>query len=125
MSGWDSAELAAIVEADDLHIAPFRADGVTVGTPTWIWCVAVDGELFVRAYTGVQSRWYTAAMAQGAGQITAAGITYDVAFEAAAGEIDARIDDAYRAKYPGNEYLEPMLVPAVQAATVRIRPGRV
>jgi hypothetical protein len=33
---------------------------VTYGTPTWIWSVAVDGALYVRAYngrmTGVRAR---------------------------------------------------------------------
>ena len=29
-------------------LAPFREDGVTYGTPTWIWSVAVDNALYVR-----------------------------------------------------------------------------
>jgi hypothetical protein len=45
-------ELRKIAEADDLHISPYREDGVTYGTPTWIWSVAVDGNLYVRAYNG-------------------------------------------------------------------------
>ncbi len=46
------AALNQPVEADDLHIAPFREDGVTPGTPTWIWSVAVGGDLYVRGYNG-------------------------------------------------------------------------
>jgi len=46
MAGWRKDELRAIAEADDLHIAPFRDDGVTYGTPTWIWSVAVDEGLY-------------------------------------------------------------------------------
>ena len=45
-------ELDNINVADDLKIAPFRADGITIGTPTWIWAVVVDGDLYVRAYNG-------------------------------------------------------------------------
>jgi hypothetical protein len=30
-------KLEKIEEADDLHIAPFREDGKTYGTHTWIW----------------------------------------------------------------------------------------
>ena len=56
--------LEKINEADDLHIAPFRADGKTYGTPTWIWAVVVDGDLYVRAYNGVDSRWYKSAIQQ-------------------------------------------------------------
>ncbi|MGC1158505.1 MAG: DUF2255 family protein, partial [Acidobacteriaceae bacterium] len=46
MSAWRKDELRRIAEADDLHIAPFREDGKTYGTPTWIWSVAVDDALY-------------------------------------------------------------------------------
>ena len=65
---WDKNQLDRIVQADDLHIAPFRDDGKTTGTPTWIWCVQVDGELYVRGYNGKASRWYQAAAKQRAGE---------------------------------------------------------
>ena len=52
MSAWSKDELGKIVKADDLHISPFRDDGVTYGTPTWIWSVAEDDALYVRAYNG-------------------------------------------------------------------------
>jgi hypothetical protein len=58
---WSEDELRKIIEADDLRISPFREDGVTPGTPTWIWTVAVDGGLYVRGYTEQDSRWYQAA----------------------------------------------------------------
>jgi hypothetical protein len=117
---WSADELHRIVEADDLKIAPFRDDGMTPGTPTWIWCVAVDGELYVRAYNGRQSRWYQAAIRQRGGQIVAAGATKDVAFEPIDGEINARIDDAYRAKYTASPYLRPMIGAGARAATVKV-----
>jgi hypothetical protein len=34
MTTWSEEELRKIAEADDLHISPFREDGVTYGTPT-------------------------------------------------------------------------------------------
>lgn len=49
-------ELRRIVRTDDLHIAPLREDGITHGTPTWIWSVVVDDSLSVRAYHGTSSR---------------------------------------------------------------------
>ena len=55
---WQRDMLKQIAEADDLHISPFREDGITYGTPTGIWSVVVDGELFVRGYNGTRSRWY-------------------------------------------------------------------
>src|SRR5215470_15679038 len=106
---WSKDELKKIAKADDLHISPFREDGVTYGTPTWIWSVAVDGALYVRGYNGQKSRWYQAAVRQKAGRIIAAGMTKEVAFEPVSGAINDRIDSAYRAKYSGSEYLPPMI----------------
>jgi hypothetical protein len=121
-SPWTEDELRRIVEADDLQIAPLREDGRTHGTPTWIWCVAVDGDLYVRAYHGRDSSWYQAAMREMAGQITAAGATRAVAFEPVEGGLNDRIDDAYREKYRGSPYLEPMISERARSATVRVRP---
>jgi len=122
MNTWPKDELGKIAEADDLHISPFREDGATYGTPTWIWSVAVDGALYVRAYNGTHSRWYQAALRQKAGRITAAGMTKDVAFEPVDGPINDSIDDAYRAKYQGSPYLKPMLAARARGATVKVMP---
>lgn len=119
---WNKQDLAGIAASDDLHIAPFRADGKTTGTPTWIWSVVVDDSLYVRAYNGRNSRWYRSAVEQEAGQITAAGTTRDVAFAPADAALNDRIDDAYRAKYATSPYLAPMIGARARAATVRITP---
>jgi hypothetical protein len=122
MTTWPKDQLKKIAEADDLHIAPLREDGATYGTPTWIWSVAVDGDLYVRAYNGKDSRWHKAAMRQKAGRIAAAGTTKDVTFEPAHGPVNDRTDDAYRTKYQGSPYLSPMIGARARAATVRITP---
>jgi hypothetical protein len=122
MTTWSRDELRQIAEADDLHIAPFRGDGVTYGTPTWIWSVAVDDALYVRPYNGQNSRWYLAAVRQKAGRITAAGMTKDVSFEAVDGPINDRVDEAYRAKYHGSPYLSPMIGARARSATVKVMP---
>ncbi len=122
MAEWTQTELSKIAGADDLHIAPFREDGKTYGTPTWIWSVVVDGALYVRAYNGTRSRWYKAAMRQRAGRISVAGMTREVAFEPVDGAINDRIDEAYRTKYAGSEYLPPMVGKRARGATVRVSP---
>ncbi|MEK0083032.1 DUF2255 family protein [Benzoatithermus flavus] len=122
MTTWSKDELHRIAEADDLHVAPFREDGKTYGTPTWIWSVVVDGDLYVRAYNGQSSRWYQAAVRQKAGRITAAGMTKEVAFEPTHGPINARIDDAYRAKYRGSPHLGSMIGARARSATVKVVP---
>ncbi|MDY7091870.1 MAG: DUF2255 family protein [Acidobacteriota bacterium] len=125
MSSWKSEELGRIAKTDDLHISPFREDGETYGTPTWIWSVVVDDNLYVRAYNGTSSRWYGAAMEQQAGRITAAGLTKEVRFEPVEGPINERIDDAYRDKYNGSPYLAPMIGERAREATVRVTPRAV
>jgi hypothetical protein len=122
MSTWSKNELERFAGTDDLHISPFREDGTTYGTPTWIWSVVVDDALYVRAYNGQESTWYKASMRQKAGRITAAGITKEVAFEPVEGPINDRIDDAYGAKYRGSPYLSAMIGNRARSATVELKP---
>jgi len=122
MSAWLKDELRKVAEADDLHISPLREDGVTYGTPTWIWSVAVGDSLYVRAYNGQNSSWYKAALRQKAGRIIAAGMTKEVTFEPVEGPINDQIDDAYREKYKGSPYLAPMIGAHARSATVKVTP---
>ena len=127
MMTWSKDELSNIALADDLHISPFRDDGATYGTPTWIWSVAVDDGLYVRAYNGQISRWYRAAVRQKAGRVVAGGMTKDVTFVAVDGaaheSLQKRIDEAYGAKYGNSPYIKPMIGGKARAATVRIIPS--
>ncbi|WP_131024639.1 DUF2255 family protein, partial [Klebsiella variicola] len=77
---WNPEVLTRIDAADDLKIAPYHPDMNTTGTPTWIWEVKVDNRLFVRAYSGIRSKWYQAALSQQAGKILAIGQEFDVLF---------------------------------------------
>ena len=122
MNTWPKDELRSIAETDDLHISPFRDDGKTYGTPTWIWSVVVNDALYVRAYNGRKSRWHQAALRQKAGRVTAAGLTKEVTFEPVDGPINDLIDDAYRAKYKGSPYLDPMIGARARSATVIVTP---
>lgn len=122
LTRWPADDLRKIGQSDNLHVAPFREDGVTYGTPAWIWSVAVEGELYVRAYGGKKARWYQAAMRQKAGRIMAAGMICDVRFESVDGPINDRVDDAYRAKYCGSPSLDAMLSGNARPATLRITP---
>jgi hypothetical protein len=122
MAAWSEDDLRKIAEADDLRIAPFREDGTTYGTPTWIWSVAVDDALYVRGCNGRKSRWYQAAARQKAGRIIAAGMTKEVAFAPVDGPINELVDEAYRAKYRGSPYLAPMIGARARSATVKVMP---
>ena len=122
-ASWRTDELARINLADDFHVAAYRDNHVTLGVPAWTWVVAVDGELYVRAYNGTRSSWYQSAVRERAGQISVAGMKKLVAFESVQGAINEKIDLAYRAKYSGSRYLDAMLSERASAATVRIRPA--
>jgi len=122
VTAWSKETLRRIAETDDLHISPLREDGKTYGTPTWIWSVVVDGDLYVRAYHGTASRWYQAAMRRRTGRISAASMTRDVAFDPVDGPINDRIDDAYREKYRDSAYLDAMIAARARAATVKVTP---
>ena len=107
---------------DDLKISPYRADGVTYGTPTWIWAVVVNGDLYVRAYNGKNGSWYQSAVQQKAGRIHAAGMVKNVLFETVSGSINERIDEAYKVKYSKSPYLQPMISNRAKGATTKIIP---
>jgi hypothetical protein len=124
MSAWPLDELNKISKADDLHVSPLRGDGRSYGTPTWIWSVAVRGDLYVRAYNGRRSRWYQAALLHPGGRIRAAGVVRDVVFESADGSAAAAIDDAYRTKYRGSAYVDAMVGDRARSATFKIVPAR-
>ncbi|MHA6523383.1 DUF2255 family protein [Tessaracoccus sp. G1721] len=123
MSTWPTDVIEQIAVTDDFHIAPYRADGKTTGTLTWIWSVVVDGRLFVRAYNGPDGRWYRSAIAQRAGMITAAGHQHEVEFTPIEDrQLNDRIDAAYNEKYAGSPYLPPMVAAGPKAATVEVIP---
>ncbi len=123
MTTWDTKTIEAISRSDDLHIYPYRADGRTLGTPTWIWSVVVDGRLFVRAWNGTRGRRYRSAITQKAGRIDAAGQTFDVRFEKADPSLADAISAAYERKYAGSPYLPPMLGADQREAAVEITPA--
>ncbi|WP_440135498.1 DUF2255 family protein [Chitinophaga sancti] len=113
-------EILKIKKADDLHVSPFREDGKTYGTPTWIWSVVVDNELYVRAYHGKASRWYNAAIQQKAGRIQVAGLIKEVSFEPVGDALNDRIDEAYQTKYKSSPYLGSMISSRARSATIKI-----
>jgi hypothetical protein len=119
---WTEEDLDRMRKNDDLHVAPFREDGVTYGTATWIWSVVVGDALFVRAYNGQDSRWYQAALRQKAGRIVAAGMTTEVSFDPVVGSMNDQIDAAYRTKYADSPYLASMIGKRARAATMKIVP---
>ncbi|MFE7330340.1 DUF2255 family protein [Streptomyces sp. NPDC057565] len=107
LTGFESLVLTA---GDDGH------PGVELGM------VLVRGELYVRAYRGVRSRWYQAAQKRSHGQIRVGTVTRDVLLETCDTSPASEIDTAYRNKY--GQAAGPLAAsPAAHAATIRIDPA--
>jgi len=86
MSNCTQQQLDEIESAPDLYVAPLRKDGTTYGTFTQTWPLVVDGNVYVRAANGTDSRWYQAAIKQGAGRVRVGDQIWHVTFIPAAGE---------------------------------------
>ncbi|OIV39327.1 hypothetical protein BIV57_00310 [Mangrovactinospora gilvigrisea] len=123
MTGWTPQELTALAETEEWGLAPHRRD-TTLRTPTTIWGVRVGDDIYVRSWRGAGGHWYRAAQRTRTGRISAAELTKDVRFVEADTSLVAAIDEAYRLKYRryAGSYLEPMLQPQAQAATLTLLP---
>ena len=122
INSWNEDDLRAIAQSHDLYISPFREDGTTYGTPTLVWPLVVDREVYVRAANGQQSSWYVAAMSQKAGRIRVGGKDHEVTFEPGVDEVASAIDAAYEEKYKGSSAVPIMQGDGPTSATVRISP---
>ncbi|MFT8593175.1 MAG: DUF2255 family protein [Bifidobacterium sp.] len=121
MKDWRQQAIEKITTTDDFHIAPFHPDKKTTGTLTWIWSVVVEGRIFVRAWNGINGRWYQAAIAQHSGIITAAGKRYQVEFNPVhSAKLNNDIDSAYENKYRNSAYLKPMISDGPKSSTVEV-----
>ena len=122
MTSFSPDVLKKIADTDDLYVSPYRADGVTYGTPTQTWALVVDGSVYVRAARGPESTWYQAAITQKAGRVRVGGTFYDVTFGPADDSLADAINAAYEAKYPGSSAVPIMQGAGPTSAAVRISP---
>ena len=121
---WTTDQLARLGDAEELRLAPRRADG-TLYPFTTMWVVRSADSLYVRSAGGPQRPWYRRALASGRGRIRAGSIEADVSFAGADPDTQGAIDAAYHAKYDG---YGPAIVghvtgTGVHAVTVRVLPA--
>ena len=123
MSGWSQADLATIGEADEIEVAPHRADR-TAGSWVPIWVVCVGDELYVRSYRGPTGTWYRRARRTGHGRIRVANTEHTVGFAPADPSTRAGVDGAYQAKYGryGSSYITMMTSDPVAGTTLQLTP---
>ena len=123
MSGWSESELATIATADEIHLAPDRADH-RPGSTVPIWVVRVGDDLYVRSYRGPSGSWYRRARRTGSGRIRVGGVDHAVRFTAADAGVRTQVDEAYRTKYGryGSSYVRPMISDTVAETTLQLQP---
>jgi hypothetical protein len=119
---WSPQELRRVGAETEVQLASRRADGSLRGFVT-IWVVRAGDDLYVRS-AGVDNPWFRRAKASGNGRIRAGGVEHDVTFDTPRGDVHARIDAAYHAKYDryGPQIVASVVGPAVQPVTIRLVP---
>lgn len=124
MAGWHEGDLSKIDSVDELRISTGRADG-SLRKPVIIWSVQVDGNLYIRAVEGVEGLWYTHAMEQGEGQISAGGVEQETMFTPERDTaINDRIDAEYQREYDryAKNIVDSTLTNRAREATLRVDP---
>jgi hypothetical protein len=123
MTGWAADELAAIGGAEEVQVAPDRADG-TPGPATTIWVVRVGNDMYIRSYRGPSGGWYRRAIRGRLGTIRAGRLERRVRFDDVGADRQAQVDGAYQTKYAAySSLVAPMVAPAAVATTLQLRPA--
>lgn len=123
MTSWTSEELDKIGNAEELRIATLRRAG-TLRKPVIIWVVRLGDNLYVRCVNGREGAWFRGVLTRHEGRIWAGGVEKDVTFvEESDPEINAKVDEAYLAKYQRYpQWVAPMVTPEARAATIKLVP---
>jgi hypothetical protein len=90
-STWTADELHRIGGADEIQIAPRRADG-TLRRAVRIWVVRVRDDLYVRSWRGAGGSWYRTSRATREGHISAGGVDRDVSLADVGDDVDDAVD---------------------------------
>jgi hypothetical protein len=121
---WSPERLETLADAEELVLVIAPAEPrAPLRVP--VWPVVVAGELYVRSYRGVTSRWYRSVMAQNDQAIALDGADVPVRFESVerTAAVNTGINAAYLDKYARFDYRDAMVEPAALDATLRILPA--
>lgn len=114
--------LLSLLAEDSLYLITMNDDGLTYSSPVQLWFVVVNNAIYVRAYNGLQSHWYQAALKHKKGRIIINRESCDVSFQQAIGPINDLIDETYQNKYADEFYLDKMIYEPARTTTLRILP---
>ncbi|WP_216910507.1 DUF2255 family protein [Nocardia noduli] len=117
MTAWPPTDQTLLSDTPTLILNAGENDGPGVE----VGMVLIDGELWVRAYRGVDSHWYRAAQDSGWGMIRVAGTVHRVVLLTTDAETPPGLDVAFRSKY--GQLADILDSPQARAATLRIDPA--
>ncbi|MBT2499409.1 DUF2255 family protein [Agromyces sp. ISL-38] len=121
MTAWTEDELDRIGRAGELRIAGMKRDG-SLRKRVIIWSVRIGDAIYIRSVNGPDAAWFRGTQIRGEGRIEAGGVTKDVTFHRT-DELDAEIDEAYRAKYgTGSGGVRAITSDAATSTTLRVDP---
>lgn len=124
MAAWTADELTRMGAAEEIQVAPQRADG-SLGERVTVWIVHSGDALYVRsAVRGQSATWYRGVRQTHRGRIWVAGIQRDVDFLEADDPVNDEVDSAYRTKYRRytGRILNSCLAPEARATTLQVIP---
>lgn len=121
---WTTEQLDMFANNHTLTMKPYNPDMTTFEEESPIWEVIVDGNVYSRGWNGDQTKWFMAATAQCAGEISVGDNNFATRFEMAdhSAELDAKITAAYKAKYDGQKSLPKMISEGPVYATLHVLP---
>lgn len=125
-AAWSPEQLRRIGASDELEIASRGADG-TLWRFVPIWVVTADGQVYVRTWHRRPTGWFGHVLESGRARVRVPGLEADIVVEdvgAGPGDLRARVDEAYQAKYGryGSGSVGPMVNDPAAAATLRLTP---
>ena len=125
--GWTAADLTAVDDTAEIHIASRRGDG-TLRTARIVWVVRHGEAVYVRSVNGPDAAWYRGVQARHQGVISAGALQRDVSFVEAdhtpGNALDDALDAAYRTKYGrGSAAVARITSTEARRTTLRLDPA--
>lgn len=124
MTSWTSDELERVGQAGELTVAGLKHDG-TLRRGVTIWQVRAGEAIYIRSVNGPEASWFRGTQLRGEGQVSAGGVTKDVAFVRVDDDptLAADVDAAYRAKYGTGSAVQAITSAAAASTTMRVDPA--
>ncbi|MFI7666931.1 DUF2255 family protein [Nocardia sp. NPDC049526] len=123
MTAWTREQLDTVARVDEIEVSSLRSDG-SVTSPRIIWAVRDGDEVYIRSVNGPTAAWYRSTRARHQGRLNVGDLDLDVSFVDVDGQINDRVDAAYRDKYRryAASIIDSINSPNAAQTTMRVDP---